>query len=97
MPARVKKIEAERPRPLHAGGDGAAHFMEASPDCIKMLDLDGRMLSVNARGLQALEICDFAVDHNTLALGVLGSECAGVACLEELLHYCNALLDFRKV
>ena len=29
-----------------------------SPDCIKVLDLDGRLLSMNAGGMKALEICD---------------------------------------
>jgi PAS domain S-box-containing protein len=33
-------------------------LVEDSRDCIKMLDLDGRLLSMNAGGMQALEICD---------------------------------------
>ena len=34
--------------------------IESSQDCIKVLDLEGRMLSLNAGGMQRLEICDFA-------------------------------------
>ena len=33
-------------------------LIEGSPDCIKVLDVDGRLLSMNAGGMAALEICD---------------------------------------
>jgi PAS domain S-box-containing protein len=33
-------------------------LVEGSPDCIKVLDLDGRLLSMNAGGMLVLEICD---------------------------------------
>lgn len=33
-------------------------LIEGSPDCIKVLDPDGRLLSMNAGGMAALEICD---------------------------------------
>src|SRR5438477_6979376 len=35
-------------------------LIEGSPDCIKILDLDGRLLSMNAGGMTVLEICDLA-------------------------------------
>src|SRR5215813_5330935 len=35
-------------------------LVESSPDCIKVLDLDGRLLSMNAGGMKLLEICDLA-------------------------------------
>jgi formate hydrogenlyase transcriptional activator len=35
-------------------------LIESSRDCIKILDLDGRLLSVNAGGMAALEICDLS-------------------------------------
>ncbi|HET9267616.1 MAG TPA: sigma 54-interacting transcriptional regulator, partial [Vicinamibacterales bacterium] len=39
--------------------------LDSSPDCIKVLDLDGRLLSMNQGGMAALEICDFnAVVHS---------------------------------
>jgi formate hydrogenlyase transcriptional activator len=42
------------------GPDESFHkrLIEGSPDCIKVLDLDGRLLAMNAGGMTALEICD---------------------------------------
>ena len=37
-----------------------ARLLEGSPDCVKVLDLDGRLLTMNAGGMEALEICDLA-------------------------------------
>lgn len=34
-------------------------ILESSPDCVKALDLDANLLSVNAKGLEMLEIDDF--------------------------------------
>jgi formate hydrogenlyase transcriptional activator len=39
--------------------------IDSSPDCIKMLSLDGRLLSMNQGGMAALEICDFAAVVNS--------------------------------
>lgn len=33
-------------------------LVEGSPDCIKVLDLEGRLLSMNAGGMKLLEICN---------------------------------------
>ena len=42
--------------------------IDSSPDCIKVLSLDGRLLSMNKGGMAALEICDFsAVVHSQWA------------------------------
>ncbi len=38
----------------------ASRLIESSRDCIKVLDLKGHLLSMNAHGMTALEICDFA-------------------------------------
>ncbi len=35
-------------------------IIESSADCIKVLDLEGRLLSMNAGGMAVLEICDLA-------------------------------------
>ncbi len=43
-----------------AGPGWLARLIDGSRDCIKVLDLDGRLLSMNAGGMEALEICDFA-------------------------------------
>src|SRR5690242_18490937 len=40
--------------------DFNTRLIEGSPDCIKVLDLEGRLLSMNAGGMQVLEICDLA-------------------------------------
>lgn len=34
-------------------------LIESSHDCIKVLDLNGHLLAMNAHGMAALEICDF--------------------------------------
>lgn len=58
MPARVKKPETPSTRPTGNGDDLRTRLIEGSPDCLKVLDLDGRLLSMNAGGMKVLEICD---------------------------------------
>src|SRR6266446_2924626 len=41
-----------------ASADFKTRLIEGSQDCIKVLDLDGRLLSMNAGGMKVLEICD---------------------------------------
>ncbi len=41
-------------------------ILESSHDCVKVLDLEGRLLSMNALGMEMLEICDFAPVKNSL-------------------------------
>src|SRR5262245_28514530 len=53
-PSPSEKLEASQ-----ASEDLKTRLIEGSPDCIKVLDLDGRLLSMNAGGMKALEICDF--------------------------------------
>ncbi len=43
---------------LRRGEEFAARLIESSRDCIKLLDLDGRVLSMDQHGMTALEICD---------------------------------------
>jgi|ERR1019366_3431751 PAS domain-containing protein len=38
----------------------ARSFVDSSPDCIKVLDLDGRLLSMNPGGCRQMEMDDFA-------------------------------------
>ncbi len=38
--------------------DVRGRVIEASPDCIKVLDLSGRLKSINAGGMKALEVCE---------------------------------------
>src|SRR5689334_8538319 len=47
--------------PAEAGAeDFRNRLIEGSPDCIKVLDLEGRLESMNAGGMKILEICDLA-------------------------------------
>src|SRR6266404_7244472 len=43
---------------LTATADFKSRLIEDSQDCIKVLDLEGRLLSMNAGGMKLLEICD---------------------------------------
>jgi PAS domain S-box-containing protein len=45
---------------LRRSEEFAARLIESSHDCIKVLDLKGHLLSMNAHGMTALEIFDFA-------------------------------------
>jgi formate hydrogenlyase transcriptional activator len=40
-------------------------LVDCSQDCIKVLDVDGRLLSMNENGMRALEICDFGAVVNS--------------------------------
>lgn len=42
----------------------ALSILDASPDCIKLLDLDGRLCFMNGNGLCAMEIVDFTTVEN---------------------------------
>lgn len=44
---------------LRASEEFKTRLIEGSQDCIKVLDLEGRLLAMNAGGMQVLEICDF--------------------------------------
>jgi formate hydrogenlyase transcriptional activator len=42
----------------HSGSEPLARLIDSSRDCIKVLDLDGRLLSMNAGGMETLEVRD---------------------------------------
>jgi formate hydrogenlyase transcriptional activator len=44
---------------LRRSEEFTARLIESSHDCIKVLDLNGHLLAMNAHGMAALEICDF--------------------------------------
>jgi formate hydrogenlyase transcriptional activator len=54
MPMSVPHLEEA----LRRSEEFAARLIESSRDCIKVLDLKGHLLSINAHGMTALEICD---------------------------------------
>ena len=45
---------------LRASEELTRRILDSSMDCIKVLDLEGRLLSMNEGGMHALDICDFA-------------------------------------
>jgi formate hydrogenlyase transcriptional activator len=53
-------------RALRESEELKTRIIDASPDCIKLLDLEARLLSMNAGGMAALEICDFSAVVNSL-------------------------------
>jgi formate hydrogenlyase transcriptional activator len=57
-----------------------ARLIETSPDCIKVLDLEGRLLSMNAGGMRKLEICDFAPLVNSPWVDFWSGEDRSSAC-----------------
>jgi GAF domain-containing protein len=50
---------------LRASEEFKTRMIECSRDCIKVLDLDARLLSMNAGGMETLEICDFTPLRNS--------------------------------
>jgi formate hydrogenlyase transcriptional activator len=50
---------------LRASEEFKTRLIESSRDCIKVLDLEGNLLSMNAGGMQVLEICDIGPFLNT--------------------------------
>ena len=61
----VSELELRRGRvelesALMASEEFKNRLIDSSQDCIKVLDLEGRLLSMNQGGMQALEICELA-------------------------------------
>ena len=62
---RMKTRQLEELRKASAAHEQfAVQVVENSDDCIKVLDLEGRLLSVNTPGLELLEIDDFSKCEN---------------------------------
>jgi len=58
MKPAALEIKATRPKPAAVEESFITRLVEGSPDCIKVLDLDGRLIAMNAGGMAVLEICD---------------------------------------
>ncbi len=76
--AESRAIEEE----LRTSEEFKTRMIESSGDCIKVLDLEGRLLSMNQGGMELLEICDLAPFVNSsldrvLARGAPGGGAAG--------------------
>jgi formate hydrogenlyase transcriptional activator len=60
MPGSLLENPPKQPEAQPAGVEFMARLVDGSRDFIKVLDLDGRLLSMNVGGMEALELCDFA-------------------------------------
>src|SRR6266542_1139175 len=58
MKPGTPQSKADRLEAHQASEEFRTRLIEGSPDCLKVLDLDGRLLSMNAGGMAVLEICD---------------------------------------
>ncbi|MFO1475322.1 MAG: sigma 54-interacting transcriptional regulator [Verrucomicrobiota bacterium] len=58
MDASLTSKKAKRDAPSPGDAPFASRLVDCSPDCIKVLDLDGRLVSMNSGGMAVLEICD---------------------------------------
>jgi formate hydrogenlyase transcriptional activator len=56
--ARVAREQALAAESLRASEEFKSRLIACSRDCIKILDLEGRLLFMNEGGMQVLEICD---------------------------------------
>jgi PAS domain S-box-containing protein len=57
----ISQLELRRAHEaMRASEEFTRRILDSSMDCIKVLDLDGRLLSMNEGGMRVLEICDFA-------------------------------------
>jgi PAS domain S-box-containing protein len=63
----IRQVESQKEieQALRESEEFKTRLIETSHDCIKVLDLNGRLLSINAGGMEALEICDFAPFRNS--------------------------------
>jgi Nif-specific regulatory protein len=63
----VSQIELRKTRhDLTLSEEFKTRLIETSQDCIKVLDLEGHLLTMNAGGMRVLEICDFTPLCNSL-------------------------------
>ena len=58
--ARVAREQALAAESLRASEELKSRLIACSRDCIKILDLEGRLLFMNEGGMQVLEICDIS-------------------------------------
>src|SRR6516165_6200767 len=58
--ARLASQQGEAAESLRAAEEFKSRLVACSRDCIKVLDLEGRLLFMNEGGMQVLEICDIS-------------------------------------
>lgn len=65
---------------VRASNELKSRLIDASPDCIKLLNAEGRLLSMNAGGMVSLEIDDLNPLLKTSWIDFLGGEYREAAC-----------------
>jgi len=58
--ARLRSDQAQAAESLRASEELKSRLISCSRDCIKILDLEGRLVFMNDGGMEVLEICDIA-------------------------------------
>jgi PAS domain S-box-containing protein len=64
-PMSAKSQKPPAPPSPATPAEAFSRLVEECPDCLKVLDLGGYLLSMNAGGMRALEICDFTPLRNS--------------------------------
>ena len=54
-------MKNDKPAPVHSAAELGAQLFESSPDCVKLLDEQGHIVSMNENGRCVMEIDNFAV------------------------------------
>ena len=75
----LRRARADLQSALIASEEFRARLIESSQDCIKVLDLDGRLLSMNEGGMRALEIHELAPLVNSWWMDLWEREDRGAA------------------
>ncbi len=63
---RVASAGKATEQALRESEEFKSRLIDCSRDCIKVLDLDGRLLSMNAGGMTVMEVCDFSALVNSV-------------------------------
>ncbi|MGH7376109.1 MAG: hypothetical protein ACREKK_01640 [Candidatus Methylomirabilales bacterium] len=82
---------------LRASEAFKTRLIESSQDCIKVLDLDGRPLSVNAGGMRTLEVCDNTIHTDSKVWLYAGVKPGKHTLRLELVHSNHTPLKNRVV
>jgi Nif-specific regulatory protein len=95
-------IRKQTEEALRASEEFKSRLIEGSQDCIKVLDLEGRLISMNAGGMTVLEICDFAPLCNSLwidfwqgefrQMAIAAVETARAGGLGRFIGFCPTML-----
>lgn len=74
LPTKTPATHAEPPLDEKIGSALVRSILDSSPDCIKLISLDGRLVYMNRNGMSAMEIDDFGGVKNELWLSLWPDE-----------------------